>query len=130
MKKLLLIPAIVAIAGCASLGLAVLFSGQGTFTVNETISVSAVDLDVVMEPNQTIQKTVTVSNTGSTPVNVIVTAEVLDTTVGGPYAGVTVTDSQAVTVQGGQSADLTFTITASNGIQAGTGMVQLDVIRP
>lgn len=130
MKRMALGPLVLAAIAACTLGLAVLFTGEGTFTVNETITVSAADLNVTLEPNQTVQKTVTVNNTGSNPANVIVTAEVLDDAVGGPYAGVTVTDSQAVTVDAGQSANLTFTITASNGIQPGTGTVQLDVFRP
>lgn len=129
-KHVFLITGIVAILGCASLGLAVLFSGQGTFTVNETITVSSTNLDVTIQPNETIQKTITVTNSGNQPTNVIVTADVVDDSLGGPYAGITVTDSQAVTVDGGQSADLTFTIAASNGVQPGTGTVHLSVIRP
>ena len=130
MKKLFLIPSIMTIIACGTLGLAVVFSGQGSLTVNETISVSATTMDVTLEPNQTIQKTVTVTNSGNTPADVIVAADVLDDQLGGPYAGVTVTSSQAVTVAGGESADITFTITASNGVTAGTGTVKLDVFRP
>lgn len=129
MKKLFLMPAVVAIFAC-TLGLAWIFSGQGSLVVTETISVSATSMDVTLEPNQTVQKTVTVSNSGSSPADVVVTAEVLDDQVGGPYAGVTVTPSQAITVAGGESANLTFTISASNGVPSGTGTVQLDVLRP
>lgn len=130
MRRLILAPFVLTAIAACTLGLAVLFSGQGTFTANETITVSATNLDITIEPNQVIEKTITVTNTGSHPANVVVTAEVIDEAVGGPYLGITVTDSQAVTVQGGTSADLTFTITANNGIPPGTGKVELSVIRP
>ena len=129
--KLLVISAfaIAAVAG-STLGLAIVFNGNGTFQTSEVLSIGTVDIDITLDPNETVQVVVPVTNNGSAPVTAILTADVVGDSPPGPYAGVTVTPSQTVNLGPGQTANVVFTISASNGIQPGTGTVALSVIRP
>lgn len=129
--KLLVISAFaIALVAGSTLGLAIVFNGNGTFQTSEVLSIGTVDLDITLDPNETVQVSVPVTNNGAAPVTAILTADVVGDSPPGPYAGVTVTPSQTVNLQPGQTASVVFTITATNGIQPGTGTVALSVIRP
>lgn len=119
----------IALVVAGSLALAVVFSGQGTLVINETITVDAVNLDVVVEPNLVVDKTITVNNTGQAATDVQAVLDVLDD-FAFPYPGISVTVPQQVTVPPGGSAQVAFTVTGSNGVAPGTGLIQVSVIRP
>ena len=131
MRKWFFTVLVLAAAGGAILGLAIVFEGQGVLVVSETITVPAPNLNVSLEPNLTVTQTFTIDNSGAMPVNVIVLVEVFSDDPPGPYAGVTVeTPLNPVAVPAGGSVGVLVLVVANNGVVPGTGVVTMSVHRP
>lgn len=134
-NKQLAIGMILGLLVAASIAMAVVFSGSGTLTVIETISVTTQSLDVELQPNLSVSRDIDLFNDGLADVDVQVAMQIEDPGEAGPgadglYDGVTVTDPVIVTVPAGGGATASFTVTASNGVQPGDGLVTVLVQRP
>lgn len=123
--------AVIFVAMFSLIALAVIVAQTGSVSVQEPVSVQAVDLNIQLWPNQSTDVPIVINNNGPTEVGVQVAADILIDSPPGPWPGVevAVTDETQMIPAGG-SLELSVSIVTSNGVVTGDGSLSLTVIRP